>query len=69
MKEQHPIIRFSKETEKNGILIFFLDIKLFRENSKFVTSIYRKDTRIYTNLIPLEYKFGLLHTLFHRCFC
>ena len=48
-------------------------MKIFRENDKFVTSVFRKETfsGVYTNFIsfiPLEYKFGLVHTLLNRCF-
>ena len=65
-------IKFSIETELNGSLSF-LDVKTFPENEKFVTSVFRKDTfsGIYTNFIsfiPLEYKFGLMHTLLNRWF-
>ena len=47
---------------------------MFRENGKFVTNVYRKETftGVYTNFssfIPLEHKFGLVYTLLHRCFC
>ena len=64
--------KFSIETEINGSLSF-LDVKIFRENDKFVTSVFRKETfsGVYTNFIsfiPLEYKFGLVHTLLNRCF-
>ena len=42
------------------------------ENSNFVTNVYSKETftKDYTNfpsLIPLDYRFGLVRTLFH-CF-
>ena len=52
----------------------FLDINVFRENGKFVTNVYRKETftGVYTNFssfITLEHKFGLVYTLLHRCFC
>ena len=65
-------IKFSIETELNGPLSF-LDVKIFRENEKFVTSVFRKDTfsGVYTNFIsfiPLECKFGLVYTLLNRCF-
>ena len=45
-------------------------MKIFREND---TSVFREETfsGVYTNFIsffPLEYKFGLLHTLLNRCF-
>ena len=63
---------FSIETETNESLSF-LDVKIFRENHKFVTSVFRKETfsGVYTNFlsyIPLEQKFCLVHTLLNRCF-
>ena len=72
INKKHKNIKFSTETELNGSLSF-LDVKIFRENKKFVTSVFRKDTfsGVYTNFvsfIPLEYKFGLVHTLLNRCF-
>ena len=72
MNKRHNNINFSFETEKNGVLPF-LDVKIFREKNKFVTSIFRKDSfsGVYTNFtsfIPLEYKFGLVYTLLYRCF-
>ena len=72
MNKKHKNMKFSIETEINGSLSF-LDVKIFRENDKFVTSVFRKETfsGVYTNFIsfiPLEYKFGLVHTLLNRCF-
>ena len=72
MSSRHNNINFSFETENNGKLPF-LDINVFREKGKFVTSVYRKDTfsGVYTNFnsfLPLDYKFGLIFTLLHRCF-
>ena len=72
MNKKHKNMKFSIETEMNGSLSF-LDVKIFRENDKFVTSVFRKETfsGVYTNFIsfiPLEYKFGLVHTLLNRCF-
>ena len=54
--------------------MLFLDVNVFRENGKFVTNVYRKETftGVYTNIssfIPLEHKFGLVYMLLHRCFC
>ena len=73
MNSKHKNISFSFETEKDGKMSF-LDVNVFRENGKFVTNVYRKDTftGVYTNFssfIPLDYKFGLIYTLLHRCFC
>ena len=71
MNKNRKNMKFSIETEINGSL-FFLESKIFRENDKFVASVFRKETfsGVYTNLIsfiPLEYKFGLVHTLLNRC--
>ena len=73
MSSKHKNINFSFETEKDG-QISFLDANAFRENDKFVTNVYRKETftRIYTNFssfIPLEHEFGLVYMLLNRCFC
>ena len=73
MNKQHLNIKCSIEATTNDILPF-LDTKMYKEIGKFVTSVYREDTfsGVYTNctsLIPLEYKFSLLDTLFRRCFC
>ena len=72
INKKHKNIKFSIETELNRSLSF-LDVKIFRENDKFVTSVFKKDTfcGVHTNFIsfiPLEYKFGLVHTLLNRCF-
>ena len=72
MNKNHKNMKFSVETKINGSLSF-LDLKIFRENDKFVTSVFRKETfsGVYTNFISfiaLEYKFGLVHTLLNRCF-
>ena len=72
MNKKHKNMKFSIETEINGSLSF-PDVKIFRENNKFVTSVFRKETfsGVYTNFtsfIPLEYTFGLVHTLLNRCF-
>ena len=65
-------IKFSIETEINGLLSF-LNVKICRENEKFLTSVLRKErfSGVYTNFIssiPVEYKFGLVHTLLNRRF-
>ena len=72
MNKKHKNIKFYIETEISGPLSF-LDVKIFRKNVKFVTIVFRKETfsGVYTNFIsfiPLEYKFGLVHTLLNRCF-
>ena len=64
--------KFMSEIEENGLLSF-LDVKISRENNKFVTSVYRKPTftGVFTNFesfIPDIYKRGLIETLLHRSF-
>ena len=73
MNSKHKNINLSFETEKDGQMPF-LDVNVFRENGKFVTNVYRKETftGVYTkfsSFIPLEHKFGLVYTLLHRSFC
>ena len=63
---------FLFETKKDGQMSF-LDVNVFRENGKFVTTIYRKETftGVYTSFssfIPLQHKFDLVYTLINRCF-
>ena len=72
INSKHKNISSSCQTDKDGAMTF-LDVNIFREKSKFVTNVYRKEifTRVYTNFscfIPLEYKFGLVYTLLIRCF-
>ena len=72
LNKQHKNIKFTSEIEENGSLSF-LDIKISRENNKFVTSVYRKPTfsGVFTNVesfIPDIYKRGLIETLLHRSF-
>ena len=68
----HQNINFTYEKEKEDSLSF-LDIKILRENDKFYTTVYRKDTftGLYSNfrsLIPTVYKKGLIFTLLFRIF-
>ena len=72
MNKRNKNMKFSIETEIN-VSLSFLDVKEFRENDTFVTSVFRTETfsGMYTNFIsfiPLEYKFGLVHTLLNGCF-
>ena len=65
-------MKFSIETEINQSLSF-LGVKIFQENGKFVTSVFKKEafSGVYTNFIsfiPLDYKFGLVHTILICCF-
>ena len=69
---QHKNIKFTSQTE-NENSILFLDIKITRDNNKFMTSVYRKPTfsGVFTNFgsfIPKSYKYNLLFTLLHRAF-
>ena len=73
MNSKHKSINFSFETKKDDQMPF-LNVNVFRENRKFVTNVYGKETftGVYTNFssfIPLEHKFRLVYTLLHRCFC
>ena len=72
LNSRHPNIKFTSEIEANS-QFSFLDVKLERLNSVFVTSVFRKPTfsGIYTNFksfIPDTYKFGLVFSLLFRCF-
>ena len=63
---------FTIETEQNN-KISFLDINVFHEQGKFITSAYRKPTftGVYTHFdsfIPDTYKIGMIYTLVNRCF-
>ena len=65
-------MKSSTETKINQSL-FFLDVKIFRKNGKFVIFVFKKETvsGVYTNFIsfiPLNSKFGLIHTLLKCCF-
>ena len=73
MNSKHKNINFSFETEKDEKMPF-LYVNVFRENGKFVTNVYRRETytRVYTNFssfILLEHKFRLVYKLLHHCFC
>ena len=72
MSSKHQNINFTVEQENIGSLSF-LDVKICFENSKFVTSVYRKLTfsGVFTNyesFIPKYQKRGLLNTFLHRSF-
>ena len=72
MNHQHPNIKFAFEVEKNDNFSF-LDVKICRENNKFITSVFRKPnfSGAFTNFdsfIPISYKHGLVNTLIFRCF-
>ena len=72
-KQTTPNIRFLTETEKKGVLPF-LNMKIYKENEKVVTSVHKKDTFSgvsinFTSFIPFEYKFDLSSTRFHCSVC
>ena len=72
MNSKHRNIKFTVEREENDSLSF-LDIKIFRDNEKFQTSVYRKPTfsGVLTNFesfLPILYKYNLVSTLLHRGF-
>ena len=51
----------------------YLDVKMSRDQGKFVTAIYRKPTfsGVYTHFdsfLPTAYKVGLIYTLAYRLF-
>ena len=69
---QQKSIRFTSETENENSMPL-LDIKISKDNNKFITSVYRKLTfsRVFTNFesfIPKSYEYNLLFTLLHRTF-
>ena len=72
MNSKHRNIKFTFEQEENDS-ISFLDIKVFRDNGKFQTSVYRKPTfsGVLTNFesfFPISYKYNLVSTLLRRGF-
>ena len=72
MNSKHRNIKFTFETEDSNNFSF-LDVKITRQNNRFVTSIFRKATfsGVFTNydsFISDTYKIGLVHTLLFRFF-
>ena len=72
LNQQHPNMKFTCEEEKDKQLSF-LDILIKRDNNKFSTSLYRKETfsGVYSNFhsfMSSSYKKGLIFTLLHRIF-
>ena len=71
MSSKHPNINFSLEKKKDGCLPY-LDVNIFRENEKFATNVYRKETSV--TLIPtskvfyIKHKIGLIKSLLFWCF-
>ena len=65
MNSKHRNIKFTFETEDSNNFSF-LDVKITRQNKRFVTSIFRKATfsGVFTNydsFISDTYKIGLVH--------
>ena len=56
LSSKHPNIKFSIEKEEDGHLPF-LDSNIFRENDKFATNVYRKNT-----FSGGLYQFQMFHT-------
>ena len=72
MNSKHRNIKFTFETEDSNNFSF-LDVKIIRQNKRFVTSIFRKATfsGVFTNydsFISDIYKIGLVRTLRFRFF-
>ena len=72
LSSQHPNINFTFEMEDSDCLPF-LDVKVFRDDDKFSTSVHRKDTfsgvfTNYTAFMPEVYKKGLISTLLYRAY-
>ena len=72
LNRQHKNIKFTSETENKNSMSF-LDIKITRNNNKFMTSVYRKlsFSGVFTNFvsfIPNSYKYNLLFTLLQAIF-
>ena len=69
---RHPNIKFTYELENDNKLAF-LDVTVFRDASKFSTSVHRKATfsGVYTHFrsfMPDTYKRGLVSTLLYRAY-
>ena len=69
---KHANIKFTYELENNNT-IPFLDVNVFRDATKFSSTVHRKDTfsGVYTNFdsfMPDTYKRGLVSTLLYRAY-
>ena len=72
MNSRHQNIQFTYEEEVDN-KIYFLDTEITRNDTKLVTSLYRKSTfsGVYMNYgshLPINYKKGLIHTLLYRAY-
>ena len=71
-KSCHFTMSLTTETEQNN-KISFLDVKVIRQQGKFITSAYQKPTfsGVYSHFdsfLPDTYKAGMIYTLVNRCF-
>jgi len=72
LNSKHPNIKFTHECEKNGKLSF-LDTEVFRENNKFVTTVFRKPTfsglgLSYFSFCSFKFKLNAIKTLLYRSY-
>ena len=68
MNKQNPNINFSVEGERNAALPF-IDLKIYVENRKFATSVYRNEIfcdayRNFTSLLHLNTSLGFYTPFF-----
>ena len=71
-KSCHFTMSLTTETEQNN-KISFLDVKVIRQQGKFITSAYQKPTfsGVYSHFDSFlldTYKAGMIYTLVNRCF-
>ena len=72
LNQQHSNIKFTLETEIDNS-ISFLDIKIQRNDSQFITSVYRKPTfsglgTSYFSFCPYKFKINSIKTLLNRAY-
>ena len=70
MTKQHPNIIFEVAAENNGAFPF-LDIKIYRENEMFATSVYRKKLSVVCiQILPVSFLLNrsLAYNLCHWSF-
>ena len=63
---------FTIETEQKN-KTSFVDVKVIRENGKFITSFYQEPTFSgvyihFNSFLPDTYRIGMIYTLVSRCF-
>ena len=72
LNSKHANIKFTKEVETEGRLSF-LDISVVRNDNKFETSVYRKNTFTglgmnFLSFEPIIYKINAIKTLLYRAY-